>query len=270
MHWLTALKQARRAQKLKHDLGDALPQMQHALEAVQRTGNPMPVLIVSYNNDVYTRNAVRQLQARGIKPIIIDNHSTNADTTAWLETCQRDGLAHVVRCRKNWGHMVGFLDPIYRLLPDVFAYTDPDLQFHPALPADFLQTLSQLTLDYSAYKAGFALSLDADERLVDTLYCQSKQKPFAFQRTYPIREWEAQFWQRKLEHGSLVLYAAAIDTTFAVYRKSNFRGEFLDAIRVAGEFSAVHLPWFPRLDIMSDEQRQHYLGKNTSTSWVKS
>lgn len=66
----------------------------------------------------------------------------------------------------------------------------------------------------------------------------------------------------------LKCYAAKIDTTFAVYRKSNFRYDFYDGVRVAGAFSAIHLPWFPELDIMTAEEKASYLDKNNiSATW---
>jgi hypothetical protein len=98
----------------------------------------------------------------------------------------------------------------------------------------------------------------------------TKLKPFVFQKSYTIQEWESQFWRRRLPHESLEIYAERIDTTFAVYRKSNYRNDFYDAVRVAGDYSAIHLPWFPKLDIMTDAQRRQYLKKSKSSTWLVS
>jgi hypothetical protein len=66
------------------------------------------------------------------------------------------------------------------------------------------------------------------------------------------------------------MYLADIDTTFAVYRKSNYQGHLRSpAIRVAGDYTAIHLPWFLNLDIITELEKQQYLQKNKSTHWIK-
>jgi len=44
-----------------------------------------------------------------------------------------------------------------------------------------------------------------------------------------------------------------------------------DAVRVAGNFSAIHLPWFPKLDIMNAVQKEAYLvsDRKKDTTWIK-
>lgn len=63
------------------------------------------------------------------------------------------------------------------------------------------------------------------------------------------------------------MYASPIDTTFAVYRKQNYFGDFHNAIRVAGDYSAIHLPWFIELDLMNDADRDIYNKSNVSSNW---
>jgi hypothetical protein len=103
------LRQAHRQHKLIRELGDCPEQLARALD---RTQDDIPVLIVSYNNGVYTQHMVQQLHVRGITPIVIDNQSTDLQTQALLRSYETSGGAQVVRCRRNLGHMVGFLEPI--------------------------------------------------------------------------------------------------------------------------------------------------------------
>jgi len=229
----------------------------------------VPCFIVSYNNGVYVENMVRQFSERGICPIVIDNRSTDAGTLQTLRSLNLQGVAKVVFSEKNFGHQVGFFQPVYDALPEVFAYTDPDLGFNGRLPEDFLSVLSDLTVRYSVYKAGFALQLLDDEPGVAAKVTQSVIRPFRFEKRYSFAEWESQFWRKRLDHPSLSVYAAPIDTTFSVYRKSNFNGDFSDAVRVAGDFAAIHLPWYPRLDLFSDKARGEYLKRNSSSTWRK-
>lgn len=227
----------------------------------------IPVIVISYNNGVYVENITRQLQRFKITPIIIDNKSSSKKTLDILDDLEHKKSAFVIRSQQNFGHMVGFLKPIYDLLPDVFAYTDPDLQFNEKLPADFLNTLANLTKEFPVFKAGFALSLSGHGPLKDTKLHSCHYKPIFYEKYLTIEEFESRYWIKKLEHSSLELYAAPIDTTFAVYRKNNYIGKFYDAIRVAGDYSTIHLPWFKDLDFFTDEDKAAYRDRNISSNW---
>lgn len=229
----------------------------------------IPVLIVCYNNGVYVTNMVSNLQKYDIKPIVLNNYSTDRESIKILNNLEKNGEAYIVNFQKNYGHMVAFLAPIYELLPEVFACTDPDIQFSSTMPASFLDDLALMTTRYLVFKAGLAMSLTADEEISKATVKLSATEPIYVNTSFSIHEGEAPFWRRKLEHESLDVYTAKIDTIFAVYRKQNYRGDFFDAVRVAGDYSAIHLPWFPRLDPMSDDQKKQYLTGNISTTWLK-
>lgn len=240
-------------------------QLSAALDNTEGT----PVIVISYNNGKYVKNTCNQLGKYGIKPIIIDNHSTDPATLQLLDDINASGQALVAYSEYNFGHGVGFIDPVYRLLPDIFAYTDPDLAFHADLPSDFIEVLSDLTTEYSVYKAGFALTLNGQNRLKNTTFHSKLYKPFFFERTYTIYELESRYWKKRLQHEKLEVYAAPIDTTFAVYRKACFHGNFTDAVRVADNFSATHLPWFEDMDLFTDDESAAYLKKNRSSTWIR-
>jgi len=232
------------------------------------SSDSIPVILISYNNGVYVKNSCEQLEALNCKPIIIDNASTDASTQHVLSEMQETNLAHVIKSKANFGHMVGFIEEVYEVLPEIFAYSDPDLQFNPNLPPNFLETLSDLTNEYNVYKAGFALPTDIGEPLIDNEVTVHRVFPFDFLEKRTIDAWESVFWRFKLQHASLDIYAATIDTTFAVYRKSNFSGNFEDAVRVAGCYSALHLPWFVNLDLFDQKNRERYKSGNVSSTWV--
>lgn len=230
----------------------------------------IPLLVVSYNNGIYVANTVSQLTGLGVTPIIIDNASTDAQTKTILSDMQRQGLANVVYSKKNYGHLVGFMEPMYRVLPEIFAYTDPDLQLHPDMPRDFLEVLAGLTFEYDAYKVGCALTLEHHgiPARAENTYNIAVRKPFPFNESYDVQAWEGRFWKKKISHPTLDIYSAPLDTTLAVYNKSMYRGDFIfNSLRVAGSFSAIHLPWFHEIDIMTDAQRNAYLQGNISSTW---
>ena len=237
--------------------------------ALSEDSNNIPVIIISYNNGIYVDNMVKQLQRYAIKPIIIDNNSSSSKTHAILNDIMHADSAHIVRSNHNYGHMVGFLKPVYDALPEVFAYTDPDLELNHNLPDDFLMRLSELTKSIAVFKAGFALALEGHGALKDIKFHSCHYKPIHYEADLSIHEFEARYWINRLHHDTLEIYSAPIDTTFAVYRKENYIGDFYSAIRVAGDYSAIHLPWFDHLDLLKNDDRSEYREGNISTNWSR-
>jgi hypothetical protein len=237
-------------------------------KAIRNSQYEIPVLVVCFNNARYLLNIIKQLNDRSIVPLIIDNKSTDAYTIDTL-TKLNDSQAIVVRSAKNLGHLVGFLEPIYRLLPETFAYTDPDLQFNSDLPQDFLIQLAKVAELYECYKAGMALDIYNSGEIRDIFSRNIRNYPFKFKRIHSVLNWEEQFWKMPLKHENLEVYAANIDTTFAVYQKRFFNGEFAKGVRVAGQFTAVHLPWFEHLDIVSEKDRENYARAAQCSVWIK-
>lgn len=255
-----------RSWRLRRLAGDSPGALAQAIEQLR---SPIPVLLIAYNNGVYVQSMVRQLAALGITPVILDNCSSDAQTRQTLSQMASQGQAHVVQLRHNFGHKVAFLPPFYEQLPDVFACSDPDLQFNPRMPADFLDQLQELTRRYGVYKAGLALDVPQDLEVIPASYRKRKCRPFPFFRQYTVREWEARFWRKPLAHPALEVYAAPVDTTMAVYDKRLYDGDFFDAVRVAGDFKCLHLPWHPELDLFDAQRRRSYQQGNRSSSWLK-
>lgn len=228
----------------------------------------IPVILISYNNARYLEFSIQQYQKFNLKPIVIDNASSDLVTRELLAKFDSDKSAIVVRSNHNFGHMVGFSTPVYDELPIYFAYSDPDLLFNPELPPDFMQVLSKLTDHFQVFKAGFALGIDGIGKLKENRTWKKVKSPIPFEKNYSIKEWESRFWAIRVQHPELEIYAAPIDTTFAVYNKSNFCFDYMSAVRVAGKFTSVHLPWFEDLDIMTDDDLARYKIQNKSSSWV--
>lgn len=238
-------------------------------KAAENSKEGIPVLIVSFNNAVYVSNMVNQLNERNILPIVIDNASSDLSTIDTLSTFKKS-QAIVLFSDKNLSHLVGFLDPIYKLLPETFAYTDPDLQLNSNLPENFLTQMAEICKKYEVYKSGMALEINIDAKIRDIRSNTSRKYPFEFNKTHTVMDWESQYWKMPLKHENLEIYAANVDTTFAVYQKSFFNGEFAKAVRIAGNYSAIHLPWFDSLDITSIQDRAIYANTAKHSTWIKS
>ena len=234
-------------------------------EVLKEFENKIPVIIVSYNNAIYVKNMVKQLNKYDIKPIIIDNNSTDQASLDILKELQNS--AYVIYSQKNFGYLVGFINPVYKVLPRYFAYTDPDLELNKNLPKNFLDILKDVTKDFKVYKAGFALKL-LDEEMIEAKLLKLNGYPKINKKILTVREWESRFWRFKLDHKSLEVYKAPLDTTFALYDKENLSDDFYDAVRVAGDFSCLHLPWYPKRELLSTSQKEAYLKSNNSSTWV--
>jgi len=156
-------------------------------------------------------------------------------------------------------HNLGPRDSIFtqdRLanLPRYFCVTDPDLKFNPALPHDSLDVMADSMSKMNSGKMGSAL--DISNRPAMTT------KKFEIERGtyYQIWEWEQQFWAKRLGFTSCgdAIYQAPVDTTFALYDKDRFDPtRFLEALRIAGRFTATHIPWLNSNGLPSDEE-MHY------------
>jgi hypothetical protein len=97
-----------------------------------------------------------------------------------------------------------------------------------------------------------ALSITDFEKMYDTVYVHGIN----------IYQHESQFWTNKIEDSSYELYYADIDTTFCLINKNNNNNR---NIRVAGNFTAKHLPWYKDNKIYS--VYENYIA-NTKTTTI--
>ncbi len=201
-----------------------------------------PILIPAFNNPSYCRMMVNQLCALGLsRVVIIDNASTTEEMKR--ELLDLEERVHVIRLGKNAGPKYFARNWFFYVqLPQIFCVTDPDLAFNRNLPNDFLEILFALTQEHRIGKAGFALDIQDSEKFRE-IELEFKGK------SYDIVSWEKQFWQKQigLTQGLDPVFLADIDTTFALYNKNHFVRKklgFYRALRVAGNFTARHLPWY--------------------------
>lgn len=211
----------------------------------------IPVFIISFNRLSYVKQMVDFLEKYGFKNIhIIDNQSTYKPLVKYLQQSSH----HVHFMDKNYGHRVvwesGFFDNIIKKEP--YIVTDPDIKPNDNLPYDFCKTLYE-TLGRYPYitKVGFALSI------FDLPKNDQSQR---------VKKWESKFWKDK-ESDNPEKYWADIDTTFSLYRPGNHLWRFYDAIRIAGDFTAKHLPWYEEKD--TPEKKVYSKTASSSASWIK-
>lgn len=211
----------------------------------------IPIIIPCFDLVTYTAGIVNRLQKFGLRNIIlVDNGSTYPPMLDYL--CNPGRGVTVVRDGRNNGPRHAFECEIaYSSLPEYFCITDPDLQLHNDLPSDFISQLIFLTEKHKIGKAGLALDI-SDKDLMVT-------KEFKIgQSDYSIWDWEIQFWKEQIDTTPVgnPVFKALIDTTFALYNKKYFvRDDFLSALRVGGNFTCKHLPWYVNNGLSPDEER---------------
>ncbi len=193
----------------------------------------IPIIIICYNNYKYVQNTLAQILKINKKyydnTIILNNSSTCLDTIEFLKNTDVTIIENA-----NNGPWVSPVKNahIYDSLPDKYVLTDPDLQFNENLPNNFIEILSELSNKYKAGKVGFALDIADHDQMYEGIYAYGKS----------IFDWEIQFWESPLYDSNYEIYVGGIDTTFALVNKQ-YAEPFFN-LRVAGDFTAKHLPWY--------------------------
>ena len=197
-----------------------------------------PVIINNFNRLSSTRNMYEFLQSRNFTRItILDNASTYPPLLDWYATLEEQ---EVVRFQTNIGaHCLfdsGYLQN--HVHSEYVVYTDADLELNPAMPDDFLEIMKSMLLKYSEKKIGLALRIDdVPENCYRNCFTGSL-------------EWEKQFWVNEVEKG---VYRALVDTTFCLLHQPQHHN--LPALRIAGNFTARHLPWYQDYSNLNEEEK---------------
>lgn len=198
----------------------------------------IPIVIICYNNYRYVANTLAQIAKINkdyyANIIILNNASTCPETIAYLKNLDVSIINNV----GNLGPWITHMNNrhIYDLLPDKYIITDPDLKLNEKIPCNFIEILANLSDTYKTSKIGFALDISDHEQFHTTKEYMANQT---------IREWETQFWKKKIDaDAAYELYDADIDTTFCLMNKTNIMMGYDNKIRVAGDFTAKHIPWY--------------------------
>jgi len=220
----------------------------------------IPIVIICYNNDKYVENTITQLLAINDELIdwiyILNNNSTDTTTISYLQKTK-------VKVINNDTNNGPWIQPdtnidIYNMLPDKFILTDPDLHFNEKMPKNFIEILSKLSDKYNTEKIGFALSITNTDTMYDNIFCNNRT----------IFEHENHFWQKKIDNEeNYELYNAAIDTTFCLVNKKYINNG--KHIRIAGNFTALHIPWYKLNNVINIYDEYRIYNKSTYSTMSK-
>lgn len=210
-----------------------------------RVGPRLPLLVPAFNNPHYVERFCRRMVALDrFDVFVFDNGSTYPPL---LELYERLGASvRIVRLGQNLGPRAFWLhDDIYERLPRFFCISDPDIEFCRELPPNFLDVLLDATDRFRIGKAGFALDISEPDLMTGRKFRHADGWKHVW-------ESEAEHWRHPIPSEVIgePAYFADLDTTFALYDKVFFdRAAPFNAIRVAGRFTARHLPWYLESDV---------------------
>jgi len=215
----------------------------------------MTAVVIGYNQYTFIKNMVGQLEKYTSDIVVIDNASTYQPL---LDYYANDFKYTLLKQKVNDGPGVYSQGRIQKIVGDLYILTDPDLQFNPNLPENFIREFIDIMNEFGASRVGFALFIDSDDIRTDITF-----------NGRSIKDWESQFWQNQLIYSpnpNIELYNASIDTTFCLI---NRRLKY-PHIRVAGDYTCFHIPWYKNFQhLLAKGEYQSYLNNNISTNWFK-
>ena len=192
----------------------------------------IPFVTIAYNNYTFIKKYVEQVLPYTNKIIIIDNHSTYPPLLEYYKTITTiHKEISIIVMDKNYGHGV-YCEEAKHLLPDLYCLSDPDIEFNKDLPDNFVDILINLSHKYKTIRVGFAIKLDYENFI--------KHNDFHIK----IFHFESQYWVNKVNDSEYEMYIAPIDTTFSLINYAYAHIQHIRAIRVAGNFTCRHLPWY--------------------------
>ena len=219
----------------------------------------IPIVIISWNCLTFIKNLIDQLKNYPNPIIILDNKSSYKPLLDYYKEIKRElkDKLEIRLLKENHGSNV-YLK--VKGLPKVFILTDPDIELNENMPLDFAEILLKLSNKYKVYKVGLALDL---KDKADFIRCGKEGNP--------LYEYQLRYWKDRIA-SDYELYRAPVDTTFCLIN-SKYKVEgnpTMPAIRIAGDFTARHLPWYKEiLRTMPIDELNMFLEHNKSSTLVR-
>lgn len=208
----------------------------------------IPIIINNFNRIDYLTQFIASLEKRGVQNIhILDNNSTYPPLLEYYKTTKYK----VHYLGENMGYRALWKSKVYDLFKDdYYVYTDPDLVICDRCPNDFMDYFMSLHKKYNGiWKVGFSLAIN--------------DLPNCFTKKREVQQWEKQFEEIEIEEN---VFYAPIDTTFAIYKPFGI-SDNERSLRVAGDYSMRHLPWYVDSEHQSVEETYYINSCIRKTHW---
>jgi hypothetical protein len=220
----------------------------------------MPIVVICWNQLTYIKNMVNQLKHYDHPIILLDNHSTYEPLFEYYKEIKKElgSKIEIRMLKKNYGCTVYI--QLKHTLPKVYILTDPDLELNKNMPKNFAEILYGISEKYKVYKVGPYLEKIKKE---DLLECSSYD--FEWDKlVHPIKNNEYELYYDWIQNGATTF--CLVNTKYDNMHKSNKRS----AIRIAGNFTMKHLPWYKdSLNKIPKNELYAYV-KNSSSSTLVS
>jgi hypothetical protein len=218
----------------------------------------IPVLICSYNRYHFLRKLVIQLNKLNIKPIIIDNNSSQKKLISFYKNKKYRKNFFLLKLNKNYGPNVIYKKFIIDNLPRYFAYTDPDIEINKNIKKNFLEILKDYTDKYQIQKVGFAIN-DKNLKNLNIRIGARNKKNEIIEKFISLKLSIKK--NKKIIERNPTVYKSVIDTTFALYNKKFLKKNKLEALSLGDEFTCKHLPWEKNYNLPKNENIQYIESK---------
>lgn len=169
---------------------------------------------------------------------IIDNGSTYPPLLDWYKSIK--GYVKV-DLQENKGHLAFWHHGYDKIAGKHFVYTDSDLILNPSMPKNWSDVMLDVMTRYGVRKTSLALEIN------DLPDCYEFRKQV-------VRN-ESRWWLQPINDPFYELYYADTDTTFSLFE--NFNDNCYKSVRIAGNFTAKHAPWYIDLDNLNEEERYY-------------
>lgn len=219
----------------------------------------IPVVINNRNRLTTTKNMVDKLLSlsEDTEIHILDNESTYPPLLDWYQIIRNDKKKYptvFVVPMANHGHLALWSSGFYKYLPEYFIYTDSDIVLNDNFPAYYDVFMRALIKLSGIDKIGLALSIS--------------DLPDHYTFKQQVIRNESRWWLVPIEK-NINIFLADTDTTFAMYR--NTGDNMYKSLRIAGEFTAKHAPWYHDLNNLDEEEKYYleHLGERQLTQYSK-
>jgi hypothetical protein len=206
-------------------------------------GQIIPILIICHNNHLYVENTLRQLKKFNLNLQIMDNASTNPKTIKYLKEVD----VPVIWNETNEGPWVSIFKnvSVYEKMPQKFIITDPDLQYNTNLPYNFVDIMIDLSIEYETHKLALAMDISDFSKMYQSKHYSDNRNIYDTE----IGHWS---WRVNIGESSskYEMYFTSTDTTFHLIDKIGYHST-VRSIRIAGDFTAKHIPWYIENPIMN-------------------